>query len=75
MSQQLIELMKLAKIFTLYEKLSFICYLIQRLQHCEIKPKPSHNFTEIEGIAPNLLGGMDFPEYVTRIRRGDFPDL
>ena len=27
------------------------------------------------GIAPNLLGGMDAQEYVTRMRRGEFPEL
>jgi hypothetical protein len=30
---------------------------------------------EFAGIAPNLLGGMDAQEYVTRTRRGEFPDL
>jgi len=75
MSKQLIELMTLANALTPDEQLSLIAYITQRLQHCEIKRKPSRNLTELEGIAPNLLGGMDAQEYVTRMRRGEFPDL
>lgn len=30
---------------------------------------------EFAAIAPNLMGGMDVQEYVTRMRRGEFPDL
>jgi hypothetical protein len=30
---------------------------------------------EFAGIAPNHLGGMDAQEYVTRLRRGEFPEL
>jgi hypothetical protein len=75
MSKQLIELMTLADALTPDEQLSLISHLTQRLQHCEIKRKPSRNLMEFAGIAPNLLGGMDAQEYVTRMRRGEFPDL
>ncbi|MGM3308023.1 hypothetical protein ACSQ6I_18945 [Anabaena sp. WFMT] len=75
MSKELIELMRLADALTPDEQLSFIAYLTQRLQHCEIKRKPSRDLMEFAGIAPNLLGGMDAQEYVTRMRHGEFPDL
>ena len=75
MSKQLIELMTLADALTPDEQLSLISHLVQRLSLCEISPKPRRNLTELEGIAPNLLGGMDAQEYVTRMRRGEFPDL
>ena len=44
---------------------------------CEITLKPRHNHkvTEFIGKAPNLLGGIDAQEYVTRMRRGEFPEL
>ncbi|HCQ23079.1 hypothetical protein [Dolichospermum circinale] len=75
MSKRLIELMTLADTLTPDEQLSLISHLVQRLSLCEISPKPRRNLTELEGIAPNLLGGMDAQEYVTRMRRGEFPDL
>ncbi|AFZ60598.1 hypothetical protein H6G54_11270 [Anabaena cylindrica FACHB-243] len=75
MSKELNEIQQLANKLTPDEQLSLIAYLTQRLQHCEIKRKPSRDLTEFEGIAPNLLGGMDAQEYVTRMRRGEFPDL
>ncbi|WP_413173483.1 hypothetical protein [Anabaena azotica] len=75
MSKELIELMRLADALTPDEQLSLIAYLTQRLQHCEIKRKPRRDLMEFAGIAPNLLGGMDAQEYVTRMRRGEFPDL
>ena len=75
MSKRLIELMTLADTLTPDEQLSLISHLTQRLQHCEIKRKPSRNLMEFAGIAPNLLGCMDAQEYVTRMRRGEFPDL
>ena len=42
---------------------------------CEIKKKTSRDWKELEGIAPNLLEGMDAQEYVTRMRWGEFPEL
>jgi len=57
------------------EQLQLIAYLIQKLRHCEIKRKPQRKITEFAGIAPNLLKGMDAQDYVTRLRRGEFPDL
>ena len=75
MSKRLIELMTLADTLTPDEQLSLISHLVQRLSLCEISPKPRRNLTELEGIAPNLLGGMDAQEYVTRMRCGEFPDL
>jgi hypothetical protein len=75
MSKQLIELITLADALTPDEQLSLISHLTQRLQHCEIKRKSRRNLTELEGIAPNLLDGMDAQEYVTRMRRGELPDL
>ncbi|NDJ23827.1 hypothetical protein GS682_19710 [Nostoc sp. B(2019)] len=75
MSKELNEVKELAKQLTPEEQLQLIAYLTQRLQRCEIKRKPSRNLMEFAGIAPNLMGGMDAQEYVTRIRRGEFPDL
>jgi hypothetical protein len=75
MSKRLIELMTLADTLTPDEQLSLISHLTQRLSFCEISPKPRRNLTELEGIAPNLLGGMDAQEYVRRMRCGEFPDL
>lgn len=75
MSKELSELMKRADALTPDEQLSLMSYLVERLQHCEIQRKPRRNIKEFIGIAPNLLGGMDAQEYVTRIRQGEFPDL
>lgn len=75
MSKELNEVKELAKQLTPDEQLQLIAYLTQKLQRCEIKRKPSRNLMEFAGIAPNLMGGMDAQEYVTRIRRGEFPDL
>jgi hypothetical protein len=75
MSKELREVMKQADALTPEEQLRLIAYLTQRLQHCEIKRKPRRDIMEFAGIAPNLLGGMDAQEYVTRMRRGEFPDL
>ena len=75
MSKELNDLMRRADALTPDEQLRLISYLTQRLQNCEIKRKPRRKITEFAGIAPNLLGGMDAQEYVTRIRRGEFPDL
>jgi len=75
MSQELNEIKQLAYKLTPEEQLDLIAYLTQRLQRCEIKRKPSRDIMEFAGIAPNLMGGMDAQEYVTRMRRGEFPDL
>jgi len=75
MSKELNDLMRQANALTPNEQLLLISYLTQKLQNCEIKRKPRRKITEFAGIAPNLLGGMDAQEYVTRIRRGEFPDL
>ena len=75
MSKELNDLMREADALTPNEQLRLISYLTQRLQNCEIKRKPRRKVTEFAGIAPNLLGGMDAQEYVTRMRRGEFPDL
>lgn len=75
MSQELNEIKGLVRKLTPEEQLELIAYLTQRLQRCEIKRKPSRDIMEFAGIAPNLMGGMDAQEYVTRMRRGEFPDL
>jgi hypothetical protein len=75
MSQELLDLMKQVDALTPDEQLQLIAYLTQKLRHCEIKRKPRRNVTEFAGIAPNLLKGMDAQDYVTRMRRGEFPDL
>jgi hypothetical protein len=75
MSKELNEVKRLADALTPEEQLSLIAYLSQRLQRCEITRKPRRQITEFIGIAPNMLGGMDAQEYVTRMRRGEFPDL
>lgn len=75
MSKELNEIKQLANQLTPDEQLQLISYLTQKLQRCDIKRKPSRNLMEFAGIAPNLMGGMDAQEYVTRMRRGEFPDL
>ncbi len=75
MSKELNEVKSLTEQLTPDEQLQLIAYLTQRLQRCEIKRKPSRDIMEFAGIAPNLLGGMDAQEYVSRMRRGEFPDL
>ncbi|MFB8790812.1 MAG: hypothetical protein U7123_18650 [Potamolinea sp.] len=75
MSKELNELMRLADALSPDEQLRLISYLANRVSRCEIKRKPRRKITEFIGIAPNLLGGMDAQEYVTRMRRGEFPDL
>ena len=75
MSKELFEVMKQVDALTPDEQLRLIAHLTQKLRNCEIKRKPRRKVTEFAGIAPNLLGGMDAQEYVTRMRRGEFPDL
>lgn len=75
MSKELFEVLRLADELSPDEQLELISYLVQRLRNCEIKRKPRRNVMEFAGIAPNLLGGMDAQEYITRMRRGEFPEL
>jgi len=69
------DLMKQADALTPDEQLQLIAHLTQKLRRCEIKRKPRRSVMEFMGIAPNLLGGMEAQEYVTRMRRGEFPEL
>lgn len=71
MSKELIELMRQADALSPDEQLYLISHIASRLRQCEIKPKPRRQITELEGIAPNILGGMDAQEYVRRIRSGE----
>lgn len=75
MSKELMDLIKKVERLPPEEQLYLISYLAGRLRRCEIKQKPRRKITELEGIAPNLLAGMDAQEYVTRMRGGEFPDL
>ena len=75
MSKEFNDLMKQADALTPDEQLRLISYLVQRLSLCDIKPKSRRKVTEFLGIAPNHLGGMDAQEYITRMRRGEFPEL
>lgn len=75
MSQELIEVMRQADALSPDEQLYLISHLASRLRRCEIKPKPRRNIKEFAGIAPNHLGGMNAQEYITRMRRGEFPEL
>ena len=75
MSKELFDLMRQADALTPDEQLQLIAHLTQKLRRCEIKRKPRRKVTEFAGIAPNLLRGMDAQEYVTRMRRGEFPEL
>lgn len=75
MSKELIELMRQAEALSPDEQLYLISHLASRLRRCEIKQKPRRKITEFIGIAPNHLGGMDAQEYITRMRRGEFPEL
>lgn len=71
MSKELFEVIRQAEALSPDEQLYLISHLTQSLRRCEIKRKPRRNLTELEGIAPNLLGGMDAQEYVRRIRSGE----
>jgi len=75
MSKELLDVMKQADALTPDEQLQLIAHLTQKLRRCEITRKPRRKVTEFMGIAPNLLGDMDAQEYVTRMRRGEFPEL
>ena len=75
MSKELTDLVMKAKELSPEEQLYLISYLAENLRGCEIKQKPRRKATEFIGVAPNHLGGMDAQEYVTRMRRGEFPDL
>ncbi len=75
MSKELFEVMRQADALTPDEQLQLISHLASKLRRCEIKRKPRRNIMDFAGIAPNLLGGMDAQEYITRMRRGEFPDL
>lgn len=75
MSKALFDVIKQANALTPDEQLQLIAHLTKKLRNCEIKRKPSRKVTEFAGIAPNHLGGMDAQEYVTRMRRGEFPEL
>ena len=74
-SKELTEIIRKVNILSAEEQLSLISYLTNRLKMCEIKKKSGRDWTDLEGIAPNLLEGMDAQEYVTRMRRGEFPEL
>lgn len=71
MSKELNDLMRQADALAPDEQLSLIAYITQKLQRCEIKCKPRRDIMEFEGIAPNLMGGVDAQEYVIRIRSGE----
>ncbi|MDY6804230.1 MAG: hypothetical protein SXA11_10540 [Cyanobacteriota bacterium] len=75
MSKELIDLIMKANELSPEEQLYLISHLAGNLRRCEIKCKPRRDITELKGLAPNLLGGMDAQEYVTRIRSGEFPEL
>lgn len=75
MSKDLFEVLRLADELSPEDQLQLISYLAQRLTNCEINRKPRRNIMEFIGIAPNHLGGMDAQEYVSRMRRGEFPEL
>ncbi|NEP90805.1 MAG: hypothetical protein F6K18_30570 [Okeania sp. SIO2C2] len=74
-SKELTEIIRKVDSLSPEEQLSLISYVIGRLKMCEIKKKPSRDWKDLEGIAPNLLERMDAQEYVTRMRRGEFPEL
>jgi len=74
MSEEFMEAMRQADALTPAEQMRLISHLIQQLSRCEIKRKQSRKLTEFIGIAPNHLGGMDAQEYISRMRRGEFPD-
>jgi len=75
MSKELVDLIMKAKQLSPEEQLYLISHLAGDLRRCEIQQKPGRKATEFIGVAPNHLGGMDAQEYVTRMRRGEFPEL
>ncbi len=75
MSKELNDLKRQADKLTPDEQLSPIAYITQKLQRCEIKTKPRRDIMEFEGIAPNLMGGLDAQEYVKRVRSGDYLEI
>lgn len=72
MPRELFDLMKQADALTPDEQLQLIAHLTQKLRRCEIKRKLRRKVTDFMGIAPNLLGGMDAQEYVTRMSVASF---
>jgi hypothetical protein len=76
MSQDLLfQLMKQADARLPQSQLRLIAHLVDRVRHCDLTPKPRRNWTELRGIAPNLPGGIDAQEYVSRLpARESFPN-
>ena len=75
MSQELTNLMQQAAQLSPQEQLQLIAHLTQTLSHYDIQPNSQYNVMEFSSSIPNLLNGMDAQEYVTQMRRGEFPDL
>lgn len=75
MSKELFDLIKQADALAPEEQLGLLSHLVQKISDRDITPKQRFNWTDLEGIAPNHLGGMDAQEYITRMRKGQFPEL
>jgi len=75
MSKELLNLIKQADALAPEEKLRLLSHLVQKISLCQITPLQRYKVTDFMGIAPNHLGGMDAQEYITRMRRGEFPEL
>jgi hypothetical protein len=51
------------------EQWQVIGHLMSQLQHrAVVTAKPRKSWQEVEGVAPNLLGGVDAQEYVNSLR-------
>jgi hypothetical protein len=75
MSKELFDLIKQADNLAPEEQLRLLSHLVQKISLCQITPPHKYKVTDFMGIAPNHLGGMDAQEYITRMRRGEFPEL
>jgi hypothetical protein len=62
-------LMRQSNSLTNEEKMDLLLYLAQGIKHGQ--QKKSRKWSEICGIAPNLMQGEDAQEWVSRTRRED----
>jgi hypothetical protein len=62
------EILQAASRLSHAETLELIAYLAQQAQQTAVTQTPYY-WSDIAGIAPDLLGGQDAQEWVTKIRR------
>jgi hypothetical protein len=68
-SKEFMDIMKRADSLSPDEQLELISHLAQQARQAYGEPKPHRKWSDIMGIAPNLLNGEDAQEWVSRTRR------